>query len=145
MVEREMTKKLDDDVKRLLDGSNFAHLSTLMEDGSPKVEPIWIGREGDYVLIATDRKTIKGQNLARDKRVALSIIDYENPYEQALIRGTVIEDRDDNDLKVLDVLALKYTGKPFPRRKWSSRVVYVVSADIARYYLSPLKHTPAAP
>ena len=79
---------------------------------------------------------------SKAKRVPLSITDYENPYEQALIRGTVIEDRDDNDLKVLDVLALKYTGKPFPRRKWSSRVVYVVAADIARYYLSPLKHTP---
>ena len=138
-----MAKQLDDNVKRLLDAPNFAHLSTLMEDGSPKVEPIWIGREGDYVLIATDRNTIKGKNLARDQRVALSITDYENPYEQALIRGTVIEDRDDNDLKVLDVLALKYTGKPFPRRKWSSRVVYVVEANIARYYLSPLKHTPA--
>jgi PPOX class probable F420-dependent enzyme len=140
-----MSKNLDDDVKRLLDAANFAHLSTLMEDGSPKVEPIWIGREGDHLLIATDRKSLKGKNLARDKRVALSIIDYKNPYEQALVRGTVIADRDDNDLEVLDVLALKYTGKPFPRRKWSSRVVYVVEADIARYYLSPLVHTPAAP
>jgi len=140
-----MSKNLDDDVKRLLDAANFAHLSTVMEDGSPKVEPIWIGREGDHLLIATDRKSIKGKNLARDKRVALSITDYKNPYEQALVRGTVIADRDDNDLKILDVLALKYTGKPFPRRKWSSRVVYVVEADIARYYLSPLVHTPAAP
>ena len=139
-----MTKKLNSDVRRLLDAPNFAHLSTVMQDGSPKVEPIWIGREGDHILIATDRNTIKGKNIARDRRVALSITDYINPYEQALIRGTVIEDRDDNDLKLLDVLAFKYTGKPFPRRKWSSRVIYFVSADIARYYLSPLKHTPGA-
>lgn len=137
-----MSKALDPDVRRLLDAPNFAALATLMPDGSPKVEPVWIGREGDHVLIATDARGIKGRNLARDARVALSVTDFENPYEQALIRGRVIETRDDNDLVVLDALSEQYLGKPFPRRKWSSRVVYVVEADVARYYKSPLEHTP---
>jgi len=137
-----LANKLDDDVRRLIDAPNFAHLATLMEDGSPKVEPIWIGREGDHVLIATDSRGIKGQNLARDPRVALSVTSDGNPYEQALIRGRVIETRDDNELEVLDALSDQYLGKPFPRRKWSSRVVYVVEARVARYYRSPLEHTP---
>ena len=138
-----MTRTLDADTRRLLDAPNFAALASLMPDGSPKVEPIWVGREGNLILIATDSRGIKGRNLALDKRVALSVTDYQNPYEQVLIRGRVIETRDDNDLLVLDALSQQYLNKPFPRRKWSSRVVYVVEADIARYYTSPLEHTPA--
>jgi len=135
-------KPLDADVRRLLDAPNFAALATLMPDGSPKVEPVWVGREGDHVLIATDSRGLKGRNLELDKRVALSVTDYANPYEQALIRGAVVETRDDNDLVVLDRLSHQYLGKPFPRRKWSSRVVYVIEAHLARYYASPLEHTP---
>ncbi len=137
-----MSKPLDDNVRRLLDAPNFGHLSTLMEDGSPKVEPTWVGREGDYVLIATDSRGIKGQNIARDPRIALSVTSMDNPYEQALIRGRVIETRDDNDLKVLDELSHQYLSTDFPRRKWSSRVVYVIAAKVARYYQSPLTHKP---
>ncbi len=138
-----MARSLDPDVCRLLDGPNFAALATLMPDGSPKVEPIWIGREGDHVLIATDARGIKGQNIARDERVALSITDFANPYEQALIRGRVVETRADDDLLVLDRLSQQYLGGPFPRRRWSSRVVYVVEATVARYYKSPLVHAPS--
>ncbi len=139
-----MAQALDANVRRLLDAPNFASLATLMPDGAPKVEPVWVGREGDLVLIATDSRSLKGRNIDADGRVALSITDYENPYEQALIRGRVVETRDDNDLKVLDALSRQYLGKPFPRRKWSSRVVYVVEASVARYYQSPLEHTPGA-
>ena len=139
-----MAQALDANVRRLLDAPNFASLATLMPDGAPKVEPVWVGREGDLVLIATDSRSLKGRNIDADGRVALSITDYENPYEQALIRGRVVETRDDNDLQVLDALSQQYLGKPFPRRKWTSRVVYVVEASVARYYQSPLEHTPGA-
>ncbi|HLG89040.1 MAG TPA: TIGR03618 family F420-dependent PPOX class oxidoreductase [Alphaproteobacteria bacterium] len=137
-----MSKALSDDAKRLIDAPNFAALTTLMDDGSPKTEPVWVGRDGDRIVICTDRKSIKGINIDRDPRVALSITDFENPYEQLLIRGRVVESRDDNDLKIMDALSHKYIGAPFPRRKWSSRVAYYVEADVARYYKSPLKHTP---
>ena len=136
-------RRLDDDVRRLVDAPNFAALSTLMPDGSPKVEPVWIGREDDLLLIATDSRGLKGRNIEQDPRVALSITNHHDPYEQALIRGRVIETRPDNDLVVLDRLSEQYLGRPFPRRKWSSRVVYVVAASVARYYKSPLEHTPS--
>lgn len=133
-----MAGKLTDDMKRLIDAANFAHLATLQPDGSPKVEPVWIGREGDRVLVATDRKSLKSINLERDPRVAISLVSRENPYEQLLIRGRVVESRDDNDLVGLDALSQAYLGRPFPRRKWSSRVLYVVEPSVTRHYLSPL-------
>ena len=137
-----MTKNLSDDAWRLIDAPNFAHLTTMMEDGSPKAEPVWVGHDGNRIVICTDRKSIKSINIDRDPRVALSITDFNNPYEQLLIRGRVVEAREDNDLKIMDQLSQKYLGGPFPRRKWSSRVAYYIEADVARYYLSPLKHTP---
>ena len=46
-----MSKTLSDDARRLIDAPNFAHLTTLMEDGSPKTEPIWIGHDGNRIVI----------------------------------------------------------------------------------------------
>jgi len=137
-----MSKPLSDDAKRLIDAPNFAALTTLMEDGWPKTEPVWVGRDGDRIVIATDRKSIKAINIDRDARVALSITDYVNPYEQVLIRGRVVEAREDSDLATIDALSQKYLGGPFPRRKWSSRVAYFIEPIVARYYKSPLQHTP---
>jgi len=130
------------DTRRLLDAPNFAHLATLMPDGAPKVEPVWVAREGDRILVATDERTLKGRNMARDPRVALSIVSSENPYEQALIRGRVASVRGDDELRYLDRISQQYIGAPFPRRKWRSRAVYVIEAQLARYYLSALEHRP---
>jgi hypothetical protein len=40
-----MPALLSDDIKSLVDGFNFAHLATLMPDGSPQSVPVWVGRE----------------------------------------------------------------------------------------------------
>jgi PPOX class probable F420-dependent enzyme len=131
--------RLSADAKRLLDGANYAHLSTLMADGSPKVDPVWVGREGDRVLVTTDAKSIKAQNVGRDRRVALSVTAFEDPYDQLLVRGRVVEVRADDDLVALDKMAMKYLGAPFARRRWSQRVVLVIEPEIARAYHSPLR------
>ena len=136
--------KLYPDAKRLLDDANFAHLSTLQPDGSPKVEPVWVGRDGDQVLITSDANTLKGRNIERDPRVALSIIAQDNPYEQLLIRGRVAEVRPDDDLAFLDELSRRYTGEAFSRRKWRRRAIYLIEPSVARYYKSPLVHNPSS-
>ena len=135
--------KLDTDMRRVLDAPSFGHLATLKEDGAPKVEPVWVAREGDHVLFTSDANTLKGKNLARDGRVALSIVDLANPYEQLLIRGRVVEVRPDDDLAFLDALSHRYTSEEFPRRKWKQRAVYVIEASLARHYVSPLVHKPS--
>jgi len=96
------TRTLNTAARRLLDGANIAHLSTLQPDGAPKAEPVWVLRDGDFILITTDGKSLKARNIAADPRVALSIVDYHNPYEQLLVRGHVVETRGDPELVVLD-------------------------------------------
>ena len=136
---------LSDQVKRLLDGPNFAHLATLMADGSPQIAPVWVGREGDRILIATGEGSLKARNTRRDARVALSLLDFANPYEEVQIRGRVVERRPDGDLAIMDQISHKYTSAPFPRRDPAGRIMLVVEADRLRHHTLPFRHTPPRP
>ncbi|HXZ39690.1 MAG TPA: PPOX class F420-dependent oxidoreductase [Terriglobales bacterium] len=138
-----MVITLSEEIKRLIDRPNFAHMATLMSDGSPQSVPVWVGREGDRVIICTGESSLKAKNTRRDARVALSIVDFDDPYEEAQLRGRVVERRPDPDLKIMDPISHKYTGKPFPFRSPEGRVALVVEIDKARYTKLPFKHTPA--
>jgi PPOX class probable F420-dependent enzyme len=96
-----MSLILSDDVKKLIDRPNFAHLATLLPDGSPHSAPVWIAREGDLLLICTEANSLKAKNTKREPRVSLSIVDFRDPYTEAQIRGRVIERRPDPQLKYL--------------------------------------------
>jgi PPOX class probable F420-dependent enzyme len=138
-----MATKLADDVKALLRGANFAHLATLMADGSPQVAPVWVDREGDRLLVCTGEGSLKAKNSKRDTRVALSIIAMDNPYREAQLRGRVVERRPDADFRVIDRIAHKYTGRPFPWRQTpAERVVLVIEVERARAAVLPFVHAP---
>ena len=135
--------KLSDETRHLIDGANFAHLATLMPDGSPQSVPVWIGRDGDRLVICTGEKSLKARNTVRDPRVAISVVDLRNPYSEVQIRGHVAERRPDPVLKVMDPISHKYTGKPFPMRNPEGRVALFIEVDKERYTKLPFEHTPA--
>ena len=130
------------EVRALLDRPNFVHLSTLMSDGSPQNAPVWVGLEGDRILIGTGEGSLKAKNMKRDARVALSVVDFHNPYEEAQIKGRVIEIRPDTDFHVMDAISRKYTGKEFPFRNPRGRIAIVVEIEKAKYTKLPFEHTP---
>jgi len=134
-----MGTALSADVKRLLDGRNFAHLATLMPEGSPHSAPVWVGREGDRIIVCTDEESVKGRNTRRDPRVALSITDMNDPYSQAQLRGRVVERRRDEGFKHLDTISKKYVGKPWPYRE-EVPVALVIEIEKARYSKEPFEH-----
>ena len=88
-----MALALPTDVKTLIDHPNFVHLATLMSDGSPQSVPVWVGRDGDRLVICTGESSLKAKNTLRDPRVALSIVDFKDPYAEVQIRGRVVERR----------------------------------------------------
>jgi PPOX class probable F420-dependent enzyme len=130
------------EVHDLLDRPNFVHLSTLLPDGSPSNTPVWAGVEGDHILICTGENSLKAKNVRRDPRVAISVIDFDHPYEEAQIRGRVVEVRPDTDFKIMDAISYKYTGKPFPFRNPQGRIAIVIEVEKARYTKLPFEHTP---
>ena len=48
-----MATSLPAAVRELLEGKNFAHVATLMRDGSPQVTAVWIDVDGDRILVNT--------------------------------------------------------------------------------------------
>ena len=138
-----MTINLSEDAKRLIDRPNFAHLATLMPDGSPQSVPVWIGREGERLVVCTGEGSLKAKNTQHDPRVALSIVDFDDPYSEVQIRGRVMERRSDPQLKVMDPISHKYTGKPFPFRAPEGRVALIIEVEKERYTKLPFERTPS--
>jgi PPOX class probable F420-dependent enzyme len=137
-----MAISLSDEIRRLIDRPNFAHLATLMPDGSPHNAPVWIAREGDLILICTEATSLKGKNTERDPRIALTVLDFHDPYTEVQIRGRVIERRPDPQLKHYDQMAQKYIGKPWPYRDEKAPIVLVIEIAKAKYSKQPFEHTP---
>lgn len=112
----------------ILTGPNYAHLATLMKDGSPQVTPVWVDVDGDTVIINTAEGRTKTRNLDRDGRVAISVHDQANPYRYIQIRGKVIEKTSAGADEHINRLAKKYLGQdtyPFSR-PGEVRVLYKI-------------------
>ena len=109
----------------------FAHLATLMPSGQPQVTPVWVDYDGRHVLINTAEGRQKDKNLQRDRRVALSITDPDNPYRYLEVRGQVAERTHNGADQHIDKMAQKYLGKdkyPF-RQPGEVRVIYKVAPE----------------
>src|SRR5439155_12725895 len=65
---------LNDEVRQALASGNLAHLTTLSRDGSPHITVVWVGVDGDDIVSAHLGKYQKLRNVARDPRVALSMV-----------------------------------------------------------------------
>jgi PPOX class probable F420-dependent enzyme len=120
-------QKIPDNMMDLFERKAFAHVATVMPDGSPQVTPVWIDYDGKYILFNTSRGRQKDRNLRRDPHVALSIMDPDNAYRYLGVRGRVVEETEDGADAHIDKLANKYTGAKYKGRKPGMvRVIYKV-------------------
>ncbi|HWP46605.1 MAG TPA: PPOX class F420-dependent oxidoreductase [Candidatus Limnocylindrales bacterium] len=117
--------------KLMTEGKNFASVATLMPDGSPQVSVVWIDTDGRYILFNTARGRLKERNLRRDPRVALSITNSQNPYQEVMIRGRVVEMTQDGADAHIDKLAKKYLGvDKYPyRQPGEQRVIIKIAPE----------------
>jgi PPOX class probable F420-dependent enzyme len=109
----------------------FANLVTLMPGGQPQVTPVWVDYDGRYVVINTAEGRQKDKNLQRDRRLALSIMDPDNPYRYLEVRGHVAERTRTGADQHIDAMAKKYLDKdkyPF-RQPNEVRVLYRIEPD----------------
>jgi PPOX class probable F420-dependent enzyme len=130
--------ELDLEIAELFEGRNFAHLASLLPDGSPHSVPIWVGLEGGRIAFFTGDGTRKARNLERDGRVALSITDDRNPYRSAWIRGRIVRQlRGAEANAIVDRISMRYTGQPFPMR---DRLVLLIEPERAGSTKLPFSH-----
>lgn len=124
------SSRFPEDVRALVAGTNIAHLATLLPDGSPHSVPLWVDLEGDRIAFLTSPESRKARNVAKDPRVALSLLDAEQPTRMAHLRGRVVASVDgDAGWAIIDRMAQKYLGMPYPLRE--DRVVYLVEVEHA--------------
>jgi PPOX class probable F420-dependent enzyme len=88
-------------------GTRTGHLATVREDGTPHVAPVWFVLDGDDVVFMTGADTVKGRNLRRTGRAALSVDDPAPPYGFVHVAGTV---------ELVDCGEALDTALPFGRR-----------------------------
>ncbi len=105
----------------------YGHLATVMEDGGPQVSPLWVDFDGTHVIINSALGRVKDVNMRRDSRVAIEVQDPDDPYRYALIRGKVVEITEEGAEDHIDLLSVKYTGKPYQWRvPGQVRVLYKI-------------------
>jgi PPOX class probable F420-dependent enzyme len=141
LKELSVMSHITEPVIQVLNGKNFAYLSTIMKDGSPQVTPTWIDidKDGNSILINTAEGRIKHKNVSRDSRVAISISDQNNPYNMASIRGKVIEQIKEGADEHADRLAKKYLGMDkYPyRTPDEKRVILKIKPERVFYQQPP--------
>lgn len=117
----------------LLDAPGFAHLASLGPDGAPQSHPVWYEFEDGQLLISTTKDRQKYRNVTRDERVAVSILDPENPYRYLEIRGRVVSIEDDPEKELVDDLAGKYLGADeYPHKQPDAeRVIIAIEPEHA--------------
>jgi PPOX class probable F420-dependent enzyme len=106
----------------------FAHLATVMADGSPQVTPVWFDYTDGVIRMNTAKGRVKSRTLRPGARVALAVMDPDNPYRYIQIRGRVRRAVEQGADGHIDSLAKKYLGKdayPF-RQPGEVRVMYEI-------------------
>lgn len=126
-----MTKKLSPQEVELLREPQIANVATVMADGSPQVTPVWIDTDGENLLFNTAKGRVKYRNLERNPKVAISVVDKNDPYRLVVVRGTAEFATDQDADAHIDKLAKKYLGADsYPWRKpEEERVVVKVTPE----------------
>lgn len=104
----------------------FANLATIMPDGSPQVTPVWFDYVGGHIRINTARGRVKARNMKVGTKIAIAILDPENPYRYVQVRGPIVSETEKGADAHIDSLAKKYLGQdkyPF-RQAGEVRVIY---------------------
>lgn len=117
----------------LLEAKGIAHLASLGPDDEPQSHPIWYDvRDGEFWL-STTKERQKYRNVSRDPRVALSILDPENPYRYLEVRGRVVGLDDDPEKRFIDELAQKYMDRDeYPdKQEGAERVIIRIAPEKA--------------
>ena len=124
-------KQIPDSHSDILDKRAFAHLSTMMSDGSPQASAVWVDTDGPLIVVNSAEGRLKDRNIRRDPRVAISVTDPENPYRSLMIRGRVSKITNEGADAHIDKMAKKYMGvDEYPYRTPDEvRVMYYIEPE----------------
>ncbi len=103
---------INDTVRMALDAGRLAHLATINADGTPHVTIVWIGTDGDTIVIGKLAEDHKVRNIRRDPRVSLSVEADGEQYGMRfylVVEGTAVVETGGAP-ELLGTLAQRYIG-----------------------------------
>lgn len=126
-----MAVPLSTGFKKLLEEPAYCQIATLMPDGSPQITQVWVGTDGEHILINTALGRQKTRNVERDARVAVQVIDPANAWRYAAIRGKVVDITTEGADAHIDALAKKYLNvDSYPMRNPAeTRVILKIAPE----------------
>jgi PPOX class probable F420-dependent enzyme len=104
-----MSISLGDAARKLLEAPHPAVLATINADGGPQSSVVWVGLDGDDVLISSQAGRLKERNLRRDPRASVTVYDPANSELYVEVRGTCTVTEDEGR-RLAVALAEKYEG-----------------------------------
>lgn len=125
-----MSERIPEAFVDLFEKQAFAHLATVMADGTPHVTPVWVSYDGEHVLVNSAKGRQKDVNMEARPQVAMAILDPDNPYRYLAVRGTVVEIAETGADEHIDGLAQRYLGRNYPyRTPGEIRRIYKIAPD----------------
>jgi PPOX class probable F420-dependent enzyme len=115
---RSSVVELPESARAVIESGRLAHFVTVNRDGSPHVTVVWVGLEGDEIVVGTLFLEQKIRNIGRDARVSLSIEaegDQFGMQHYVVVEGTA-RITEGGAPQLLHDLAQRYIGPgtPFP-------------------------------
>ena len=122
---------INDEIKTLVQGKNFATISTLLPSGQIQTHVVWVDCDDEHIVINTEVELRKFKNVQADPRVTVTIWDKKNPYYFAEVRGHVVGVVTGPAARAnINALAQKYLEADYPD-EWisSERVMLKIAPD----------------
>lgn len=113
-------------------------LTTMTPQGQPQSSIVWIGYDGELVLITSTLERFKGRNMLADPKVTLLVVDPVDVNRFVEIRGRVVDWVADDGDEFVDQQTRAYTGGlqqhfygdvyPAAQRDEETRVIFRITA-----------------
>ncbi len=106
-----MSLAIPERVRDLLDRPIVVSFATSNPDGQPQVTPVWASAEGDQVWINSAVGRRKDRNIRANPKVTVLVLDPDNDFNWAEIRGEVVEfDESEAAVAHINKLSGVYSG-----------------------------------
>ena len=126
-----MPDVLTEQARALLARPVLASLATIGKDGAPQITPLWIDVNGDDLVVNTAKGRVKANNMQRNPKVAVSVVDPDDPYNVIALHGEVVDITPEGADEQIDALAKKYLGlDSYPmRQEGEVRLTFTIRTD----------------
>ncbi len=104
------------EVDAFLAKPNPAVVATVRPDGSPHSAATWYDWADGRVLLNMDESRVRLGHLRKNPQVALTVLAESDWYRHVSLLGRVVSLDEDEGLRDIDRLAVRYTGKPYRNR-----------------------------